>query len=662
MAALAVSPATADTETTGNLATNSPNIVLIVADDLGYDQTTLYGRPGAIRVPSLAGLADEGVRLTNGYVASPVCSPSRSALLTGQEPARVGADSNWQTRVRKERMPTDTIAAALPEKYRSIAIGKWDLAGNMPFHRGHLPDEMGFDDFYGFQGGLHAYCEPAPGETNLVRYDPTTDGYQRVAAKQYLTDDFTQHAVDYINEQAPTAEANPFFMYLAYNAPHDPFDTPTTCAGHQQPESQRFHDMVQILDDGIGRVRHALRRSGLADNTLVVFMSDNGQQYEYFTGPTRGGKYTLFEGGVKVPMTMSWPGVLPRDSRYDQPVSSLDLYPTLLAATQGNAPAPSDRPGVDLRPHLTGQVKERPHERLSWRYVVDRAVGSAPGIVQGTVIEAQRSKDYKWVRSTEPPDTTRASPETRTYLFDLADNPHEHDSGNLWGDNALARPLLVDHHAWNRANATTESFEDARAANDVRAGLPDSFIEDSGSWTTVTTDQESSYQGTTDGGTARSVLELSWYDDATTDSTLRLTEPGRAGVIVRGSGAAEDFDGYVAGLAVPQDGSSCAGGAPQPGGGSSRVYLAKVQSGVGKVVGCAEVPISLDTDHTIEIAARGNDLQVSLGGVQQIVWTDTSAHPFRGGRIGLEVGGHSSTPTVAEFGALNSLACASACG
>jgi arylsulfatase A-like enzyme len=298
--------------TAAAVATTPPNIVLIVADDLGYDQTSLYGRTGSIPTPNLAALGDDGVRVTDGYVASPVCSPSRSAIMTAREPARVGADSNFLTRGRPERMPTDTFVKNLPSAYTTAAIGKWDLAGAAaPFDSDHLPAAMGFDNFYGLLNGEHDYCPPAPGQTNLKEYNPATGNYDNRASTDYLTTEFTNHAVDYIDTHAANSATQPFFLYLAYTAPHVPLETPTTCAGGSQSDQDRFHDMVTIMDNGIGEVRQSLADKGIANNTLVIFLSDNGQQTDFYTGPTRGGKYTLFEGGVRVPFALTWPAVLP---------------------------------------------------------------------------------------------------------------------------------------------------------------------------------------------------------------------------------------------------------------------------------------------------------------------------------------------------------------
>ncbi|MFD1539438.1 sulfatase-like hydrolase/transferase [Nonomuraea guangzhouensis] len=629
-------------------AATPPNIVLVVADDLGYDQTSLYGRSGAIATPNLEAMGDDGVRVSQGYVASPVCSPSRSALLTGLEPARVGADSNQLTRSRPERMPTDTIMKQLPAAYTSAAIGKWDLAGAQPFDAKHLPAAMGFDVFYGFFGGMHDYC---PG-TELRQYDPGTQTYANRSSARYLTQEFTDHAVDYIGDHA----ANPFFLYLAYNAPHTPLETPTSCAGGaQQSDEERFAEMVRTMDDGIGRVRQALEDNGVADNTLLVFLSDNGQQSDYFTGPTRGGKYSLFEGGIKVPFALTWPAALPSGTTYTGPVSSLDLRPTILAAAGSAASAPPGASGVDLAPYLTGGRTGPPHSQLSWRYVVDKAEEGH----QGTVIAAQRSGDLKWISSTTP----ATAPVTTDYLFDLAANPGEDDDGNLWPDPVTSGPIVAAHNAWNAANRVTESFENPRSATDIRANKPDGYIEAGGTWTVVDTGSgDKSYRGASTGTAGRSMLELSHFDDVKASSTVRLQDPGQAGVIVRGSGAGQSFNGYTASIAIPQNGSACAGPAPQPGGGSARLVLSKVADGAGTQVACKDLPLTTGTDHTIVVRAMGPSISVDLDGTRQLAWSDTAASAFSGGRVGLRVAGTSQAqPTRALFGTLNAVACSGSC-
>ncbi|MBF8190213.1 sulfatase-like hydrolase/transferase [Nonomuraea sp. K274] len=623
-------------------AATPPNIVLVVADDLGYDQTSLYGRPGAIATPNLEAIGDDGVRVTQGYVASPVCSPSRSALLTGLEPARAGADSNHLTRARPERMPTDTIMKALPAAYTSAAIGKWDLAGGQPFDANHLPAAMGFDDFYGFFGGMHAYC---PG-TALKQYDRATQTYANRTSTRYLTQEFTDHAVDYIGDHA----ANPFFLYLAYNAPHTPLETPTSCAGGaQQSDQERFAEMVRTMDDGIGQVRQALEDNGIADSTLLVFLSDNGQQLGFFTGATRGGKYDLFEGGIKVPFALTWPAALPAGVTYQDPVSGLDLRPTLLAAAGSAGAPPAGASGVDLTPYLTGERTGRPHTQLSWRYVVDKAEQGH----QGTVIAAQRSGDLKWISSTSPAPAT-----TTNYLFDLATNPSEADGQNLWPVPAVSGPVLAAHHAWNAANRVTESFKNPRGPADVRANLPDGYLEAGGTWSVVDVGDDKSYQGTSTGAVGRSMLETSYFADVKASTSVRLMDPGQAGLIVRGSGAGESFTGYAALIAAPQNGSACAGPAPQPGGGSARVVLTKVVNGAGTQVACEDVPLTPDADHNLVVRAVGSDVSISLDGTQQLTWSDPAAFP--GGRVGLRVAG--TTQTVrARFGTLNGVSCSGAC-
>jgi arylsulfatase A-like enzyme len=656
---LAAPPATAVASLPA-LAVSKPNIVLIVADDLGYAQTSLYGRTGAISTPNLAALGDDGTRLAEGYVASPVCSPSRSALLTGEEPSDVGADSNVLTRSRPQRMPTETIAAALPTNYKSIAIGKWDLAGAAPFDADHLPAAMGFNDFYGFFGGEHSYCPPTGSATNLKQYDPTTTSYDNVASTTYLTQDFTNKAVDYIDDHAAGSGTNPFFMYLAYNAPHVPLETPTTCAGGSQSDEDRFADMVGIMDDGIGDVRSALSANGIANNTIVVFLSDNGQQTEYFTDPSvvRGGKYTLFEGGVRVPFTISWPDGLPAGATYTEPMSSMDLFPTLMDASGSSTATPVGSPGIDLMPYLTGHSSGPPHESLSWRYVVDKAVEGQ----EGTVVVAQRSGDMKWLRETVPPNSSSPNAVATNYLFNIETNPSESDSGNLWPNSSLSDPLLTEFNAWDSGKATTEYFKNPRSASDIRANLPDGYVEAGGTWIVVNDGAgDKAYQGTSVGSSGRSMLALSYYDDAKVSSGVTLETAGQAGLILRATGAAATFNGYVAGVAIPGDGSACAGSAPQPGGGSPRVFLSKVVNGAASVVACQDLALTVGTKYNLIVRAVGTAMSVSVNGTQQLSWTDSSS-PFTGGQIGFKVSGVSAVPNAqAEFASLQAQRCSGAC-
>jgi arylsulfatase A-like enzyme len=633
-----------------------PNIVFIVADDLGYDQTSLYGRAGAIPTPNIDAIAGDGIRATQGYVASPVCSPSRSAMLTGREPARVGADSNFLARARNERMPTDTYLKHLPPQYTSMAIGKWDLAGAKTFEGHHLPHAMGFDDFYGFLGGEHPYCPPAKGNSNLKAFDQKTGKYVDRASSTYLTNEFTNRAVDYINSHAAGSATKPFNLYLAYNAPHDPLDTPTTCAGGTQSNQDRFAEMVTIMDNGIGQVRRALAANGIAKDTLVVFVSDNGQQHDYFTGGTRGGKYTLFEGGVKVPMAFSWPAVLPAGRTYTQPLSTLDLYATFLAAAASNAPPPGT-PGVNLIPHLTGHDDTVPHHRLSWRYVVDDN-GSGH---QGDTLLAQRSGNLKWVSVTRPPSGDASDANTVNYVFDLAANPGEESSRNLWSNATLRDPLLDVHHAWNSFNPVSESFKNARTNKYDRAHKPDGFVEAGGTWTVVGAGSgDKSYRGTTTNLEGRSMLETSYYSDVNVSASVRLTTSGQAGVIIRASSAGERFDGYVAKIVIPQDGSTCGRSAPNADekhpqrGGSARVVIAKVVNGKGEPVACQDIALTTGEAYSLAVHAIGEKITVDLGGKERVSWTDNSGKPFVGGRVGFRVETTSSKGTAqALFGRLH---------
>jgi hypothetical protein len=320
-------------------------------------------------------------------------------------------------------------------------------------------------------------------------------------------------------------------------------------------------------------------------------------------------------------------------------------------------PPPAGSSGVNLLPYLTGQDGGDPNPDLSWRYVDDRPVSGE----QGTVVVAQKSGDLKWIRSTTPP-VTGVPPQTTNYLFDLASNPAESDTGNMWPNAGLSGPLLDVHNTWNAANPVTESFNNARTPTDVRANQPDGYLESGGTWTVVDIGGgEHSYQGASAGVVGRTMLEGSFYADAKVSSTLQLTTAGKAGVIVRGSGTADAFSGYAALIAVPQDGSACAGPAPQPGGGSPRVMLLKVTNGTGVQVACHDMALSTGTDYKLTVRAIGTAITVSVGATQQLSWTDTSGSAYTGGRIGLRVLGATGQNAQALFATLNSTTCTGAC-
>jgi arylsulfatase A-like enzyme len=355
-----------------------PNIVLIVADDLGYGDVGFNGST-QIRTPHLDRLAREGVVFSEGYVSAPVCSPSRAGLLTGRNQPRFGYDNNLgesQPGFDPEYggLPTTerTIADRLrPLGYVSGLIGKWHLGVRPQFH----PLNRGFDEFWGFLGGGHSYF---PTEPTGRAYDaPVECSYSTPRPLTYITDDIGMEAEGFIERHAD----RPFFLYVAFNAPHTPMEATAAdlklYSGIGDSRRRTYAAMVHRLDVNVGRILEALDRAGLGSRTLVAFISDNGgpvTSNASLNAPLNGQKGILLEGGVRVPFVLRWTETLPVGLTFDSPVSALDLMPTFVRAAGGQVTESDDLDGVDLLPHLTGETKGVPHERLRWRFTISAAL------------------------------------------------------------------------------------------------------------------------------------------------------------------------------------------------------------------------------------------------------------------------------------------------
>jgi len=360
-----------------------PNILVIMADDLGYADLGFNGCPD-IPTPNIDMLATQGVICTSAYVTHSVCSPSRAGFITGRHQQRFGHEINPLNGV-VDTLPANqiTIGNVLTNaRYKTILVGKWHLGSNNP----NLPHNRGFTDTYSLIGGGSgtSYYNVA------LRHNAAF-----VTETNYLTHAFSHQAVSYMttNAQAGT----PFFMFLSYNAPHVPMEAP-------QDYLDRFPDitndlrkthaaMVSALDDGIGEVLQSLDDLGIATNTLVILLSDNGGPTETTTAlntPLRGFKGNIFEGGVRVPFIARWPGRLPAGTNYNEMVSSMDIFATSVALAGGTMP--SDRPmdGVNLMPFLLGETNGVPHEQLFFR-------------VGGGEIWAVRDGDWKWMNNPTNP-------------------------------------------------------------------------------------------------------------------------------------------------------------------------------------------------------------------------------------------------------------------
>lgn len=607
-----------------------PNILFIFTDDLGYADTSLYG--GEIDTPNIARIAQHGVTFTDGYVAAPVCSPSRHSLLGGHSASRFGADSNFLGRLvlpdqADDEPPGPSMARVLDDQgYATMAIGKWDISG---VRRGftaeevrgqpNLPDEVGFDEYYGMLNGIAEFC-PA-GENELFEYDAADDSYQPREPSKYVTDEFSDRAADYVSAHAGADD--PFFLYLSYNAPHVPLQLPDDCERATGEDARpAYEEMVRIMDRGIGRVLTALDAAdgtlgnvddANVDNTMVVFVSDNGPQHAWQSGDLRGHKSTVFEGGIRVPFTMSWPARIDSGTTYSHMVSALDLIPTFARAA-GAAIDPSAYDGVDLVSHVNSSAAA--HDSLSWRYYNDSVkTGEVP---LGTVREATRSADAKYIREVRPDG------EVQEYLFDFGRDydgdgvPDGHTE--LVNENAnpayreIRQQLIAKHNRWNEQNPVRESFDFPRQ----RTGLPDGWANYGGTW--HVDDDASLWGEALDAGTVTAAG--SYFRDFSAAVDIRLESEGSAGMLLRGADGrdtAQPLDGYRVLLNSRSD----------------EVQLIRVEQGLATVVEEAGCDITTGTSHQVRATVDGDQLTVQVDGPVVLQWTDPA--PLPGGSVGLQV-------------------------
>jgi arylsulfatase A-like enzyme len=383
--------------TTSSQTRGRPNILFILADDLGYGDLSCYGRPD-YQTPNLDRLSAQGVRFVNAYSASPLCTPTRCAFITGRYPARtrVGLEEPLH---EKRAMGEKALTVGLPREhptvasllkgsgYRTALIGKW--------HLGYLPNfspiKSGFEEFYGIMSGAADFFTHKDMEGDLDFYE----GEVPVDHIGYMTDLLTRRAVEYISRRRGNRGDHPFYLSLHYTAPHWPWEGP-----HDRPPDpelrgpvafraggslKTYAGMMKSLDDGIGQVLNALSRAGLARDTLVVFTSDNGGERFSYNWPFTGEKGALWEGGIRVPAIVRWTGVVPAGRISQQPSISMDWTATLLAAgkTQADPAYPLD--GIDLlhtnisdRRPLTSDISHPSSRTFFWRHSNQSAVVKWP--------------------------------------------------------------------------------------------------------------------------------------------------------------------------------------------------------------------------------------------------------------------------------------------
>jgi len=365
-----------------------PNIIVIVADDMGYADIGVQGGKD-IPTPNIDSLARNGVRFTDGYVTGPYCSPTRAGLMTGRYPQRFGHEFN----ILGHRAEHSDVGLPLTEKtiadrlktagYNTAMFGKWHLGAAERYH----PMERGFEEFFGFLEGAHSYMSP-----NVQEFNPLYDGKKPVAEPAYLTDVLAGRAVEFIGRK----RTQPFFLYLAFNAVHTPMEATEQYLkrfAHIQDERRRtYAAMLAAMDDGIGKTLGALRAANLEENTLIFFFSDNGGPTIYgglngsSNAPLKGSKRQTWEGGIRVPFIVQWKGRIAGGKIYSRPIIQLDVMPTALAAAGIKPQRQSNLDGVNILPFLTGRSAGSPHDILYWR------LGG---------IMAVRKGDWKLVKMTE---------------------------------------------------------------------------------------------------------------------------------------------------------------------------------------------------------------------------------------------------------------------
>ncbi|MFD2159594.1 sulfatase [Rubritalea tangerina] len=435
-------------------AAERPNILFILADDMGFGDLGCYGS-SQIKTPALDALAANGVKFTDGYVSAPVCAPSRAGLLTGRYQQRFGFEHNLHSphylKPEKAGIPLDetTVAQRLKNLgYRTGLIGKWHVGSYLPEHH---PNARGFDFFFGMLGGGHTYW-PTLKKNSLLRNREKISEIRT----PYLTDWFSREAEDFITQDSQ----NPWFLFLSYNTPHTPMqakEEDLKAYSHISPKRRQIYCAMQkCMDDNIAQIISKLKATKQLENTLIVFCSDNGGSVtasSAINAPLNGMKGCFLEGGIRVPMIMHWPAGLKPGQTYSHPVITLDFTPTFVHLAGGKVEEEivgsgkraykKTRDGVNLIPFLQGQKQGSPHQALFWRMAI-----------RGSAV---RSGQWKLIQTPHHP----------TMLFDLSnDLAEQHNLApsmpekvaeltNLyadWAESLKANPMWISDNFWSAYN------------------------------------------------------------------------------------------------------------------------------------------------------------------------------------------------------------------
>jgi len=433
-----------------DLKEGKPNIILILADDLGFNDVSYYNggaADGSLLTPHIDSLAKEGVAFLNGYAASPVCSPSRAAIMTGRYSSRYGFEftpypaqaARIMNLLRQDGelgtinlegvqwdevgltvggLPNEeiTIAEMLKENgYYTAHIGKWHLGG---FTDGMMPNDQGFDDSLMLNSSLY-FPKNHPDIVNAKidssvedmvwassQYAASFNGSKPFKPGGYITDYYTDEAVKVIDNN----KDRPFFLYLGHFAPHNPLQSlKKDYEKHSHMENhtlQVYAGMIEALDRSIGKILSALEKNGLTENTLIIFTSDNGGAgyigLDNINKPYRGWKLTHFEGGMHIPFFAKWPTKIKKGMKYDKRIHHTDIFSTILGAANIEHPKEITIDGVNLIPFLNDEKIGEPHETLYWKNVTYQAI---------------IHDNWKLMRSKYPKE--------KEYLYNLGKDPYE---------------------------------------------------------------------------------------------------------------------------------------------------------------------------------------------------------------------------------------------
>jgi arylsulfatase A len=446
--------------------THRPNILFILADDMGYGDFSAFNE-GLSSTPALDALIGESVCLTQQYTASPVCNPSRAALMTGRYPHRTGSIDTLEWRgLERLALRETTLADVLKGTgYATGLIGKWHLGA---FDKRYHPNARGFDEAVCFRGGMHDYYNWRLEYDNSVR---RADG-------RYLTDVFTEEAVQFIERH----NDEPFFLHLTYNAPHTPLEAPLeevrpfVEAGKFNKGVSMIYAMIHRMDSGIARVLETLRKHGLEDNTVLLFTSDNGPQFggegeqctTRFNCQFNGAKGSVYEGGIRVPMLIRWPAGLDGGYHFHDMVHFCDWFPTLLAAAGLDVPKHLNIDGVNALPVLRGE-RGRVETRRFWQWnrytpLVTSNAAMRDGdwkLVRPAIKEAMGVPDVHWLWVSmygpeyfiangiirDPGPERQVPPPPLPELYNIAEDPLERE--NLAEKHPeRARKMLCELETW----------------------------------------------------------------------------------------------------------------------------------------------------------------------------------------------------------------------